>query len=493
MFWSIPCKPTFERPCVMKLFTREELLPLARSHPEALVDIILVLQERLGQLEQRVQELEGQLARNSSNSGRPPSSDGLSKPCPKSLRTPSGRKPGGQPGHPGQTLQRVKTPDYIEVHRLEACPQCGGRGLGRELVLDYESRQVFDLPERALAVTEHRAEIKGCPHCEQTVRAEFPEGVKAPVQYGPRFQSLLVYLNQQQLLPYDRLAQVCGDLFGQPLSVATLAAANERAYQQLDPFAQALARQVPLAEVVHLDESGLRVDGTLHWLHVASTATLTCYGVHPKRGAEAMDAFGIVGACRQWVVHDHWKPCFAYEQCQHALCNEHLLRELKFLWEEQQEVWARQMSDLLLALHRRRQKQGEFSERQFKRALKSYGAVVRRGRYRHPRRSPGQGRCAQSKAVNLLDRLEEFDWSILAFLWDGRVPFTNNQAEQDIRMIKVRQKISGCFRTLRGAQIFCRIRSYLSTCRKQGRDLWLALQSAVNGAPFIPSAPHAGP
>ena len=352
----------------LKLFTREELLPLARSHPEVLVDIILALQDRLAQLEQRVRELEAQVARNSSNSSKPPSSDGLSKPSPKSLRSPSGRKPGGQPGHPGQTLPRVQNPDHIEVHPLEVCPQCGGHGLGREPALDYESRQVFDLPELSLAVTEHRVEIKSCPHCGQTVGAGFPAGVRAPAQYGPRFQSLMVYLNQQQLLPYDRLAQMCQDLFGQPLSVATLAAANERAYHQLDPFAQALAGQVPLAEVVHLDESGLRVDGTLHWLHVASTATLTCYGVHPKRGTEAMDALGIVGACRQWVVHDHWKPYFSYEQCQHALCNEHLLRELKFLWEEQQEVWARQMSDLLLALHRRRQKHGEFNERQFKRA-----------------------------------------------------------------------------------------------------------------------------
>jgi transposase len=477
----------------MKLFTREQLLPLACSHPEALVDIILALQERLAQLEQRVKELEAQLARNSSNSGKPPSSDGLSKPSPKNLRAPSGRQPGGQPGHPGQTLQRVKNPDHIEMHRLEDCPQCGGRGLGREPALDYESRQVLDLPERPLAVTEHRAEIKCCPHCGHTVRAAFPTGVSAPVQYGPRFQSLMVYLNQQQLLPYDRLARLCEDLFGQPLSVATLAAANERVYHQLDSFAQALARQVPLADVVHLDESGLRIAQALHWLHVASTATLTHYGVHPKRGTEAMEALGIVGACRQWVVHDHWKPYFSYQECQHALCNEHLLRELKFLWEEQGQLWARQLSDLLLKLHRRRQKHGQFNERQFKRVRKRYRNVVRRGRYRHPRLAPGQGRCAQSKAANLLDRLEDFDWNILAFLWDGRVPFTNNQAEQDIRMIKVRQKISGCFRTLRGAHIFCRIRSYLSTCRKQGRNVWEAIQMAVIGKPFIPSAPPAGP
>ena len=438
---------------------------------------------------------------------------GLSKPSPKSLRTPSGRKPGGQPGPPGQTLQRVEHPDHILVHPLEVCPQCGGGGLGREPALDDESRQVFDLPPRSLEVTEHRAPIKSCPHCGQEVKAPFPAPVSAPVQYGPRFQSLMVYLNQQQLLPYDRLAlwsklhsgpalsggystglaRLCEDLYGQPLSAATLAAANERADHHLESFAQALARQVPQAQVVHLDESGLRVAGTLHWLHVASTSQLTFYGVHPKRGTEAIDALDIVGACRQWVVHDHWKPCFSHTECLHALCNEHRLGELKFLWEEQQEVGARQMSDLLLELQRRGQKRGEFNPRPFKRAWKRYRLVVRRGRYRHPRRAAGQGRCAQSQAANLLDRLEDFDLSILAFLWDERVPLTNNQAEQDIRMIKGRQKISGCFRTLRGAQIFCRIRSYLSTCRKQGQNLWLALQSAVNGTPFIPSAPPAGP
>jgi transposase len=472
------------------MWTAKKLGRLARS---ALVELILAFQERVAQLEQRLKGLEGRLAQNSSNSHHPPSSDELKKPTTKSLRTRSGRKPGGQPGHPGQTLRPVQKPDHIQIHELAVCSQCGGAGLGREPVLNYEGRQVFDLPPRPLEVTEHRAEIKCCPHCAAQVRATFPTGVSAPVQYGPRFQSLMVYLNQQQLLPYDRLAQLCEDLFGQPLSAGTLVAANERVFAQLEPFAQVLVQQVPQAPVVHLDESGLRVAGALHWLHVAATAQLTFYGVHPKRGTEAMDALGIIGACRQWVVHDHWKPYFSYAECQHALCNEHLLRELKFLWEEQQEVWARQLSDLLLALHRRRQKQGEFSERQFKRALKGYRAVVRRGRYRHPRRPAGQGRCAQSKAANLLDRLEEFDWSILAFLWDERVPFTNNQGEQDIRMIKVRQKISGCFRTLRGAQMFCRIRSYLSTCRKQGHNLWEAIQKAVVGRPFIPSCPPAGP
>jgi len=450
----------------MKRFTRAELLALGRRELAALVELTLTFQAQLG--------------RNSTNSHQPPATDGLAKPAPKSLRKKAGRRPGGQPGHPGHTLLPVKHPDHLEGHRLAGCPHCGGPGLQREPVLDYERRQVFELPPQTLVVTEHRAEIKCCPHCGQTVRAEFPAGVGAPVQYGPRFQGLLVYLNQQQLLPYDRLAQLCADLFGQPLSAGTLATANERTFAQLAPFAQALIRRVPQAPVVHLDESGLRVAGALHWLHVAATADLTCYGVHPKRGTEAMTALGVVGACRQWVVHDHWKPYFTYQECLHALCNQHLLRELKFLWEEQQEGWARALSDLLLALYRRRQQRGEFNERQFKRA-------------RQPRRAPGRDWAAQSKAANLLDRLEDFDWNILAFLWDGRVPFTNNQAEQDIRMIKVRQKISGCFRTLQGAEQFCRIRSYLSTCRKQGHNLWQALQRAVVGQPFMPTAPPAGP
>jgi len=463
----------------MKRFTRAELLALGRRELAALVELTLTFQAQLG--------------RNSTNSHQPPATDGLAKPAPKSLRKKAGRRPGGQPGHPGHTLLPVKHPDHLEGHRLAGCPHCGGPGLQREPVLDYERRQVFELPPQTLVVTEHRAEIKCCPHCGQTVRAEFPAGVGAPVQYGPRFQGLLVYLNQQQLLPYDRLAQLCADLFGQPLSAGTLATANERTFAQLAPFAQALIRRVPQAPVVHLDESGLRVAGALHWLHVAATADLTCYGVHPKRGTEAMTALGVVGACRQWVVHDHWKPYFTYQECLHALCNQHLLRELKFLWEEQQEGWARALSDLLLALYRRRQQRGEFNERQFKRARQRYHKVVRRGRYRHPRRAPGRDWAAQSKAANLLDRLEDFDWNILAFLWDGRVPFTNNQAEQDIRMIKVRQKISGCFRTLQGAEQFCRIRSYLSTCRKQGHNLWQAIQRAVVGRPFMPAAPSAGP
>lgn len=475
------------------MFTREELLPIARTNPEALVDIILSLQKKLEHLEQRVKELEARLNKDSSNSNQPPSSDGLAKPPPKSLRTPSGKKPGGQPGHEGRTLQRVENPDHIQIHRLKRCPKCRGQQVGQELALNYESRQVFELPERPLEVTEHRCEIKCCPDCGEEVRADFPAGVNAPVQYGPRFGSLMVYLNQAHYITYDRLSQLCEDLFGQPLSTGTLVRATEEAYENLAGFEQAVVELIPQAPVGHLDESGLRVTGKLHWLHVASTSELTFYGVHPKRGTEAMDAFGIIGRCRQWVVHDHWKPYFSYQECLHALCNEHHLRELKYLWEEEHQVWAQQLSDLLLGFNRSRQDHGPMNQRQFKRAVKQYRAVLRRGRYRNPRRAEGSGGRAQSKAANLLDRLEDYEQSVLAFLWAQEVPFTNNQGERDIRMGKLRQKISGCFRTFRGARIFCRIRSYISTCRKQGRNIWQSIQMAMIGKPFIPSAPPAGP
>jgi transposase len=475
----------------MRRLSPDEIRSVYRAGEDAVLLLVEALQDSIEQLERqvanltaRVTELEGRLAQNSSNSHQPPSADGLSKPAPKSLRVPSGRKAGGQPGHPGRTLKAVGKPDYIVPHQLGRCPcgHCGGRSLRGEPVLGLEKRQVFELPQQPLVVTEHQAEIKVCPVSGQVVRAEFPAKVVAPAQYGPRFQALMVYLNQQQFIPSERLAQLCEDLFGQPLSEATLQTASERVALQLSDFEKALAKELVEAALVHLDESGIRVAGKLHWVHVASTEKLTFYGIHPQRGTEALEAFAIVPRCRGWLMHDHWVPYFTYEEALHALCNQHLLRELKFLAEEQQEAWAADLSRYLWHLKERVQEEGSLEESQFKAVLAHYRALVRRGRKRHPGRA---GR--QSKAANLLDRLEAFELNFLAFLWEPSVPFTNNQAEQDIRMIKVRQKISGGFRTLKGARFFARIRSYLSTCRKQGHNLWEALQRAVQGCAFMPA------
>lgn len=473
---------------------REELLALARTNPEALVDYALALEAKIGRLESRVTELEARQAQNSTNSSRPPSSDGLRKPPPRSLRDKSGRKPGGQPGHPGRTLQAVAKPDHVQVHPLTHCPcgQCGGVSLLGQPVLDLERRQVFDLPALQLSVTEHQAEIKRCPVSGRKVSATFPAGVLAPVQYGPNFRGLTLYLSNQQLLPFDRLRQTCLDLFGQPLSLGTLSATNQSAYDALAPVESAIIREIIQSAVVHVDESGLRVAGCLQWLHVACTADLTHYGVHGNRGTEAMDALGVLPHCRQWLIHDHWKPYYKYEAL-HALCNQHLLRELKFLAEELHEEWAAELGACLLEWKKDPLTALGLDKGQFRKAHGRYRAILRRGRLDHPRRPIGQGRSAQDKATNLLDRLEDFDLSVLAFLIDPNVPFTNNQGEQDIRMIKVKQKISGCFRTLTGAKVFARIRSYLSTCRKQGHNLWAACQRLVLGQPFMPKVAASGP
>lgn len=458
------------------------------------IELILRLCEEVHQLEARLKELEARAAANSRNSHRPPSSDGLDKPPPepKSLRTKTGRRPGGQPGHPGQTLQPVARPDHIQVHRLDrcSCGLCPGRSLRGEPVLGHEKRQVFELPQKPLEVTEHQAEIKRCPVSGALVTAEFPAQVTAPAQYGPRFRAQMVYFQTEHFLPYTRLTRICQDLYGQPLSEATVVAAQQRTYQNLATFEEALAEQLLLAPVLHADETGLRVAGRLHWLHVLSNAHLTFYGVHPKRGTEAMNEFGLLPRYCGFLVHDHLKAYFTYEQALHALCNEHHLRELKFLAEEEHEPWAGELSRFLLDVNERCKTYGVLGARAFKKVLAQYHALLEKGRRHHPRQ---EGRRAQSKAANLLDRLEDFDLNVLAFAIFEEVPFTNNQAEQDIRMQKVQQKVSGCFRTLHGAQVFARIRSYISTCRKQGRNILEALEKAVVGAPFIPSAPPAGP
>ena len=476
----------------MRLSRRQQLFLLARTALSKLIDRLLRLEAEVHQLRRQVKELKGRLALNSRNSSKPPSSDGLAKPAPKSLRQKTGRRPGGQPGHPGRTLQPVAHPDRVEVHRLDRCPcgLCHGCSLRQERLLDYEKRQIFELPPLCLEVTEHQAEIKRCPVSGRLVTAAFPDGVHATAQYGPRFKAQMVYFNVEHFLPFERLTRVCQDLYGQPLSEATIVAANQCAYDHLAPFERRLVQLLPQAPLNNCDETGLRVAQSLHWLHVVSNPSLTFYGVHAKRGKEAMDEFGILPQCKNWLIHDHWKAYFTYDQCRHALCNEHHLRELKFLAEEHHEAWAQQMSDFLLDCLEQRKSQGLLDERQFKQIRTGYRAILKKARLLHPRKA---GRGTQSKAANLLDRLEDFEWNVLAFTVFEEVPFTNNGAERDLRMEKTKQKFSGCFRTLHGARVFARVRSYISTCRKRGRNILEELQRAIAGRPYVPVGLLAGP
>jgi len=469
------------------MFTRDELLRLGQTDLPALVKRAMVWQTQ-------AEEFESLLRKNSRNSSKPPSSDGLAKPKPKSLRKSGQRKSGGQPGHTGHTLRQIDNPDHIVQLPLSKC-LCGAESfLDDTPVLGYQRRQVFELPEPKLEVTEYQAEIKRCPHCGKVVHAPFPEDVYAQAQYGRRLLSWFAYLHVQQLLPSNRITQVCQDLFGQPVSEAVVFRAIQNTYDRLQPFENTLIHLLRKAQGIGVDESGLRVMDKLHWLHAVVTPLLTFYGVHEKRGNEATDYFDILPQFKNCMVHDFWKPYFKYD-CTHGLCNTHLLRELKFLLEENGQTWAGDMSGLLLDMNTfvkdRKQSVTELTESEKTPWLKRYRSIVQHGRTANPLINPAatlpkRGRRKQTKAQNLLDRLETYEPSVLAFLHDLRVPFTNNLTEQDIRMIKVRQKISGCFRTLQGARNFARLRSYISTVRKHGLNILHSLEDARRGSPFLP-------
>lgn len=473
------------------MLTPEQLKALAEANPDALIQLVLDLQKRLKELEER-------LGQNSRNSSKPPSTDGYAKPAPKSLRQKTGRKPGGQDGHPGHTLKPVEHPDHFVLHRLEDCTcGCGG-SLREQPTLREEKRQVFELPPQRLEVTEHRAEVKRCPRSGRVVCAAWPPGINAPVQYGPRFTGWLVYCRIQQLLPLDRISQLCADLFGHPVSEATIEAALRVTNASLASFQTEVIHQLRRAAIAHADETGLRVAGKLHWLHVVSTEHLTWYGVHSKRGREATDHFGILPYFTGCLIHDCWQPYFGLD-CSHGLCNAHLLRELIFLHEELGQAWARRMFDLLLEIRQFVIAQKEIapmpSVAQLEFWHQRYEAILQEGRAANPyklaqkAKPRRRGRITQTKAQNLLDRLELQARRVLAFLHNYHVPFSNNQAEQDLRMIRVQQKISGTFRTMQGAQTFATIRSYLSTMRKNGQHILPAITAALSNHPIIPAAP----
>jgi transposase len=436
------------------------------------------LREINAKLQARVAELERRLGLDSSNSSKPPSSDGPKKPARiSSLRQPSGKKSGGQIGHKGETLRQTATPDAVVDHYPHTCRGCGA-ALSQAMSEGCAARQVVDLPEpRPPLVTEHRGHVCRCERCGEKTPAAFPAGVDAPVQYGARLAAFVVYLLHFQMLPEDRLVALMADLFNVRLCAATIASMSRACASKLEGVAEALRDRVAGAPVKNMDETGFRIGGKTQWLHVACTVLLTFYRVCAGRGSLLDNVIGI-------VVHDHWKPYYTLAGVRHALCNAHHLRELKALIEIEKEDWARQMQTLLRrachAANLARERGVPLKSRFIARIKRRYDVIVRQGLAFHEAQPPlaraqgkgrARGRAPRRTGHNLLARLDHRKEDVLRFLDDPNVPFTNNQAESDLRMMKVKQKISGGFRSEAGARDFAIIRSVLATARKQGWNM----------------------
>jgi transposase len=472
--------------------TREEIWQAYEAGFEA---VVALFESTFRVLDERVKALEARVSQTSANSHRPPASDGLRKPPPRSQRKKSGRRSGGQPGHAGQTLEMVAQPDRVEAHWAERCACCG-EALSREPSAGYERRQVHDLPPRRIEVTEHRAMAVQCAHCGRVTRGSFPAGVSQPVQYGPELAALAVYAQVYQMLPLERTADLLEAISGRRLSEGTLVNLLAGCARRVKPEMEQVQTALVEAPALHTDETGIRVGKRLYWLHTYSTARLTYYAVHERRGQAAHEQIGILPEYQGTLIHDAYASYLKWGErnpaMQHALCNAHLLRDLTAIEEQTGQRWAGQMRHLLVemktAVEQAQQAGGcALDTATLDRLEAQYDQLVRRALRRNPRaaaKPPQRGRPRASPARNLAERLRDHKDSIVRFVHDWRVPFDNNLAERDLRMTKVKLKVAGCFRSLAGAHMFACIRGYLSTARKQGFRVLDALRAILVGQPI---------
>lgn len=472
--------------------TREEAEAIYDAGKERVVEALLAMAIGLEQIEvlkRRIEELERQLKQNSQNSHKPPSSDGYRKPAPQSQRKRTGRRSGGQTGHMGTTLAMSDTPDHVTDYWPKQCGQCQSE-LGQAHASGCERRQVHDIPSVQIEVTEHRAMQVCCPHCGAKTQAAFPGQVQPGVQYGHGVAALAIYAQAYQMLPLERTAELIRDLAGRMLSEGTLVTMLAGCAQRVAPIEEQIKEAIIVASVAHFDETGLRVCGKLNWLHVACTARLTYYAVDERRGTLAHERIGILPHFCGVATHDAYSS-YLKRDGPKGLCNAHLVRDLTALEESTRQRWPTWLKTLLFdAKDCVDQARGEglsaLTPKEIALFEAEYDRLIRRALRSNPRpaRRPDQrGRARASPARNLAERLRDHKESVLRFIHDFRVPFDNNQAERDLRMMKVKQKVSGCFRSAEGARIFASVRGYISTVRKQGYQVLVALRDLLDGRP----------
>jgi len=468
---------------------RDDVKKIVQAGEEAAIEFILKQNEIILSLMIRVKELEDRLNKDSHNSSKPPSSDGLSRKERRARERKSRKKRGGQNGHEGNQLKMSAKPDRTEVHRVSQCRNCNC-SLDGVQAKGYRKRQVFDIPPVSLEVTEHQGEYKECPHCGAVTETQFPDGITRPAQYGSRIKGFITYLSQYQLIPYERVTELLDDLFGVRISTGTIYNTNRQAYEAGAITEEAIKNLLKKQPLLHADETGVFIGGVLHWLHVLSNERLTYYCPHTKRGKEAIEYMGIIPEYQGYLMHDFWSSYLSYE-CTHMFCNAHILRELTGIHEDFGQKWPLEMIDLLVKAKKKVDARTvRVHERTFRTIEDEYDRVLSNGFRCNPQKSgdpPRRGRKKKSKPRNLLERLRDHKEGILGFVKDFSIPFDNNQAERDLRMVKVQQKISGCFRSIAGGMFFARIRGYISTVKKHNENVLTALQGLFENRYFMPA------
>jgi transposase len=448
----------------------------------SLIALVRTLRKDLKESKLKNAEYEARLAKyenpkNSSNSSVPPSKDENRPKRTQSQRKKSHRQPGGQKGHKGHKLNMVSHPTHIVTHSIETCEHCSAQL--PETLDQYESRQVFDIPVITIEVTEHRAIKKICGKCGQKSKAPFPKNITQKAQYGDRIKALTIYLQNYQMLPFARCSELIKDLIGHKLSEGSLSNFQEKCHNALEDYEQYIKEFLLSINVLHGDETGVKVNGINYWMHVLGNKQISLFASHKKRGKEAMNDIGVLQHYRGTLVHDRFSSYFSYK-CDHSLCNAHILRDLNFVEEAFDAPWANQIKKLLVRAKNKKDEDPNIKSAYYRRIYKQYVNLIR------PVIKGYDKRFKKTDEQRLAFALEKHKTLFLKFIQQAEIPFDNNQAERDLRMIKVKQKVSGCFRSAKHATYFARIRGYISTVKKNKKSALDEIENALAGNPMIP-------